>query len=48
MYGYFQTCEFLKNWQDQGLSWNMSEYDITELVLPAKNIWRPEICVRNR
>ncbi|XP_034567335.1 5-hydroxytryptamine receptor 3A-like [Notolabrus celidotus] len=34
-------------WRDPELSWNTSEYQYDEVVLPVANVWTPEIHVTN-
>ena len=38
----FYLIDFLKNWKDEGISWNPSDYGgITMLRLPIENVWNP-------
>ncbi|XP_028841796.1 5-hydroxytryptamine receptor 3A-like [Denticeps clupeoides] len=34
-------------WRDPNLAWNKSEYDFDVIVLPASQIWTPQLTVKN-
>ena len=46
----FQTLELIHQvWKDDYLRWNPSDYDgITEITIPAEQVWLPDVAILNR
>ena len=38
----------LQKWVDEYLQWNKSEYNLDYIVVNAKDIWYPDLVIRNR
>ena len=38
----------LQVWVDEYLQWNRSEYNLEYIVVNAKDIWYPDLVIRNR
>ena len=44
----FFLLYFIQMWRDERLQWEPTEYNnLTELIVEAKRLWRPEFAVIN-